>query len=73
MSHILCHVGKMESKDSFEEAKGEGKRCDEKGYDDDDDDWDDRGKEADSDEEVSSNDVRNPQCSKMFLATSPPA
>lgn len=38
----------MESKDSFEEAKQEGKHCDEKGYDD----GDDRGKEADSDEEV---------------------
>lgn len=40
----------MESKDSFQEAKLEGKHCDDKGYDD----WDDRGKEADSDEEVSS-------------------
>lgn len=39
----------MESKDSFQEAKREGKHCDAKGYDD----WDDRGKEADSDEEVS--------------------
>ena len=60
MTSFVCPTscvmqGKMESKDSFEEAKGEGKRCDEKGYDD--DDWDDRGKEADSDEEVSSNDV----------------
>lgn len=41
----------MESKDSFEEEKRERKHCDEKGFDD----WDDRGKEADSDEEVSSN------------------
>eukprot|EP00903_Cladosiphon_okamuranus_P016941 g15616.t1 len=41
----------MESKDSFEEAKEakrEGKHYDDKGYDD----WGDRGKEADSDEEV---------------------
>ncbi|CAN0081857.1 unnamed protein product, partial [Ectocarpus sp. 6 AP-2014] len=38
----------MESKGSFDEGKREGKHADEKGYND----WDDGGKEIDSDDEV---------------------
>lgn len=39
----------MESKGSFEEGKRERKHVDDKGYDD----WDDDGKDIDSDDEVS--------------------
>lgn len=46
---VLLIAQTMESKGSFDEGKREGKHADEKGYDD----WDDGGKDIDSDDEVS--------------------